>query len=191
MTAEAFWKRPGVTEALEASGHRVVASDRVARPTSWVEEGTHLVAALDGHVDAVVAGSNGCSAALRLVLDHEVAAPLVLCWPATAGDTAADSVARDVMTAAGVERSVQRSLLDGETLRGVTDDELRAIRRRVAIVPSEPENPLHRRATAERLAELIPQSDLRKGYRESPHPMFSTQCAAFADEVIAAVSDGV
>jgi pimeloyl-ACP methyl ester carboxylesterase len=94
MDAERFWVAPGVAGAVSAAGHRVLLPDRrwVGGATSapiavhsWPLEAGDLAAVLR-HAGAgpalVVAGSNGCSAALRLALDHgTLVAGLVLCWP--------------------------------------------------------------------------------------------------------------
>ena len=87
MDAAAFWVRPGIMDGLSQRGLTVIAPNRIEGPTSWAEEAAHLVAlnTLEGPAH-VVAGSNGCSAAVRLAIDHpDVVASLVLCWPATNG----------------------------------------------------------------------------------------------------------
>lgn len=181
MTGARFWKVPGVVESLEGLGHEVVTPERLRRPATWVEERFHLARQLGAEVDAVVAGSNGCSAALRLVLDHLEMA-VVLCWPATRS-AAADVVARQAFAAANVDAVVQDALLAGDTLRGVSDHELRHLSGPVSIVPSEPENPLHARVTAERLAALIATARMRAGSPEPPNPLFAQHRASFVNEI--------
>ncbi len=96
MNGERFWKNPGIVEDLVAAGYRTLVPDRrfsVGRTTaafavhSWDVEADDLVAVLHAADVAqadVVAGSNGCSAAFRLVLDHpQLVRTLVLCWPAS------------------------------------------------------------------------------------------------------------
>jgi pimeloyl-ACP methyl ester carboxylesterase len=94
MDAERFWVAPGVAGAVSAAGHPVLLPDRrwmggtTSAPIavhSWPLEAGDLAAVL-GHAGLgpalVVAGSNGCSASLRLALDHTaLVAGLVLCWP--------------------------------------------------------------------------------------------------------------
>jgi pimeloyl-ACP methyl ester carboxylesterase len=94
MDAERFWVAPGVASAVSAAGHPVLLPDRrwmggaTSAPIAvhdWPLEAGDLAAVLR-HAGAgpalVVAGSNGCSAALRLALDHAaLVAGLVLCWP--------------------------------------------------------------------------------------------------------------
>lgn len=94
MDAGRFWVAPGVAGSVAAAGYRVLLPDRrwsggaTTAPVSehtWALEGADLAAVLR-HASAppalVVAGSNGCSAALRLALDQpELVAGLVLAWP--------------------------------------------------------------------------------------------------------------
>jgi pimeloyl-ACP methyl ester carboxylesterase len=96
MDGRRFWMRPGVADAVVAAGHRVLIPDRrfgtgkTRAPFavhSWDVEAGDLRAVLDhGAVAAahVVAGSNGCSAAIRLALTRpDRVRSLLLCWPAT------------------------------------------------------------------------------------------------------------
>lgn len=94
MDARRFWVAPGVAGSVAAAGYRVLLPDRrwsgaaTTGPVSehtWALEGADL-GAVPRHAGAapalVVAGSNGCSAALRLALDQpELVAGLVLAWP--------------------------------------------------------------------------------------------------------------
>jgi pimeloyl-ACP methyl ester carboxylesterase len=93
MDARRFWVAPGVAGALAAAGYRVLLPDRrwlggattaAVREHTWTLEGEDVAAVLR-HAGVgralVVAGSNGCSAALRLALDQpELVAGVVLAW---------------------------------------------------------------------------------------------------------------
>ncbi len=93
MDADRFWHKPGVVSGLERRGFDVLAPDRMPRPPHWTAEADHLLATLrDRPTAAVVAGSNGCSAAVRLALARPDLVPrLLLAWPATAGDPEVDA----------------------------------------------------------------------------------------------------
>lgn len=94
MDGEKFWIRPGIAADLVAANHHVIIPDRrfgsggTSAPFAihtWDIEASDLLTVLDdvgdAHVD-VVAGSNGCSAAIRLALTApERIRSLVLCWP--------------------------------------------------------------------------------------------------------------
>ncbi|BAJ31280.1 MULTISPECIES: alpha/beta fold hydrolase [Kitasatospora] len=181
--AAAFWERPGVTAGLRAAGIAVAAPDRAMRAGSWDAEAAHLAALLpDGPPVVLVGGSNGCSAAVRLAL----AAPdrvraLVLAWPATAGEEALDARIRAAAPGAA-------GLLAGGTLRGTTDAELGALRMPVAVLPSVPENPAHRRRTVDALLRLLPGAVELPGCPEPPRPGFRPEplvaaLAGWADRV--------
>src|SRR5947209_1282531 len=94
MDGERFWVRPGIAGDLVAAGYRVLIPDRrfgsgrtsaEVRVHTWAVEADDLLAVLaDAGAPAahVVAGSNGCSAAIRLALVRPaVVRALVLCWP--------------------------------------------------------------------------------------------------------------
>ncbi len=94
MDGARFWRAPGVVSDLVAAGYRVLTPDRRfhGRTTApfaahfWAREASDLLAVV-GHAGLervhVVAGSNGCSAAVRLALLSPVSmASLALCWPA-------------------------------------------------------------------------------------------------------------
>lgn len=173
--AESFWERPGIAPGLRAAGFSVIAPDRDTAPTSWSD------AALDSsrHLKmraVVVAGSNGVSVAVRLALDFpRLVDRLVLLWPATAGDVHVDH---------GAPGSV-RHLLVGETLRGVTDDELAGLATPTVVMASDPPNPFHAASTVERLIRLMPQAALvPTPFPESPRPEFPARCAAFLGVLI-------
>jgi pimeloyl-ACP methyl ester carboxylesterase len=92
--AARFRVAPGVAGAVAGAGYRLLLPDRrwlggattaPVREHTWPLEGDDLAAVLR-HAGAapalVVAGSNGCSAALRLALDRPgLVAGLVLAWP--------------------------------------------------------------------------------------------------------------
>lgn len=95
MDGERFWVRPGVAPDLVEAGRRALMPDRrfgggrTSAPValhSWEVEAADLLAVLR---DAgcgpahVAAGSNGCSAAIRLALAApDLVRSLALCWPA-------------------------------------------------------------------------------------------------------------
>jgi pimeloyl-ACP methyl ester carboxylesterase len=124
--------------------------------SSWRAEAEHLLAQLPGRDPVhLVAGSNGCSTALRLALDHAARVrSLALCWPATAGDARIDAVGRRLIERTRPEAA--DALLAGETVRGVRDAELRSLRLPVAVLPAAPPDPAHPARTVAALADLIP-----------------------------------
>lgn len=96
MDGERFWKTPGIAEDIRAKGYRVLIPDRrfsTGRTTStftthsWDIEATDLAKVIiNAGVEKVhlIAGSNGCSAAIHLALSTpQHVRSLVLCWPAT------------------------------------------------------------------------------------------------------------
>lgn len=187
MDADRFWVRPGVVSALQAHGFAVFPIDRLPRPTSWKEDAEGVAAEIaDAGLKGatVIAGSNGCSTAVRLALDHPAfVSRLVLCWPATVGNEAVDARTRSVIES---ERSTQVAtrLLGGDTLRGATDAELKTLSVPVVIIPAEPENPTHLRATVSALSELLPNSWIAPGYPETPRPEFASVRSAFIETLL-------
>ena len=166
-----FWHDPGVVAGLKGAGLEVVAPVRLMAPISWVEEVEHLRSTLPASQFrwSVVAGSNGCSVAVRMTVDHpEMVDALVLCWPATAEDPDVDRFER-----APIE------MLRGDTLRGVSDAELSRISVPVTIIPSDPPNKYHQATTVDRLLSLIPGAKSTRGFPESPRPEFSSHRPAF------------
>jgi len=96
MDGERFWIAPGVDDGLVAAGYRCLIPDRrycAGRTSadftsySFLNDAKDLVAVLDAEgIDQahVVAGSNGCSAALVMAAQVSTSlASLTLCWPAT------------------------------------------------------------------------------------------------------------
>ncbi|MFD8600160.1 alpha/beta fold hydrolase [Kitasatospora sp. NPDC059646] len=163
MDGERFWGRTGVAAGLRGEGLAVTAPDRAMRAGSWDAEAEHLAAALPDRPVVLVAGSNGCSAAVRLALARPGRVRgLLLCWPATAGDAPVD----------GRLPAEAVPLLAGGVLRGVRDEELTGLRMPVGVLPSVPENPVHRRWTADALLALVPGAVELPGCPEPPHPLF-------------------
>lgn len=175
-----FWHRPGIVAGLAATGIRVLAPDRPPRPADWTAEASELATLLPDEPAVVIAGSNGCSAAVRLATD----APgrvrrLVLAWPATAGDPAVDARDRARLIELGATEPTADDLLTGETLRGVADAELAAMPVPVAVLPSLQENPPHRRRTVDALLRLVPGAVEVPGSPEPPRPDFAEHRDAF------------
>lgn len=191
MDATRFWVEPGVTSALEDAGFDVLVVHRRCRPATWVEEGSTLARQIRSSRRmsvTVVAGSNGCSAAVRLAIDYAgLVTRLVLCWPATTNDVRVDGPVREL-----IEREtspdVADALLQGATLRGVTDDELQELNLPVTVIPSEPENPFHRRTTVDALDRLLPDVLIADGSPESLLPEFQTARSRFLGTLEAALT---
>lgn len=159
MDAYRFWSAPGIVEDLVRAGYEVLAPDRLANATSWRQEADWLRQSLALDSATVVAGSNGCSAALRLTVDYpKVVEKLILCWPATplAGETS-------------------------DTVRGVADVELQGITVPVVIVPSDPPNVHHQSETVTRLKRLIAGAIVLPGSPEPPQPGFSEYRSRFIE----------
>ena len=175
MDAERFWVRPGVVAAVAARGVPVLAPDRPRHPRSWAEEVAHLLPLLPGEPVTLVGGSNGCSVAARIAVDHpERVGRLVLAWPATAGDSELDTLS--------VAAGAPPELLAGETLRGLSDAELAGLRLPVAVLPG-PENRYHRRSTVDTLLALLAGAVELPPSPEPPRPEF----APYADSVAASL----
>jgi pimeloyl-ACP methyl ester carboxylesterase len=185
MDAARFWALPGVTAGIRREGFTVLAPNRLHRPPGWGAEADHLAAFLPEQPVAVVAGSNGCSAAVRLALAFpNRIARLLLAWPATAGDITVDSRTRAGLAALGASDQNIRALLDGQTLRGVTDNELATLTMPVSVLPSAPENPFHQRCTVDSLRRLLPGSEELPGCPEPPRPDF----ASHLDRLLASIT---
>jgi pimeloyl-ACP methyl ester carboxylesterase len=185
MDAARFWQHPGITDGLAAHGLTVLAPDRLRRPPSWPAEVEHLVPGLPASPVVVVGGSNGCSTAARLAVDHpDRVARLVLAWPATAGDPMIDPRISADLAGRDATRSMIAALLDGGVLRGVSDAELVGLRLPVGVLPSAQENPFHQRRTVDALLRLIPGAVELPGSPEPPRPTF----AAYRDAVVTALS---
>jgi pimeloyl-ACP methyl ester carboxylesterase len=182
MDSGRFWEGPGIVGALRGLGHEVVAPDRVRRPRSWQEEVDHLAPLLPAGPLILVAGSNGCSLAVHLVLAFPgLARRLVLAWPAGAGS--ADERYLASFSRQGAPAGVAEALLAGDTLRGVTDADLAGLRCAVAVLPSDPPNVFHQRATSDRLLRLIPGAIELPGCPEAPRPEFPAYLGPFVSSL--------
>lgn len=150
MTVDDFWGQSGVLGELRARHLTALAPQRPSQPASWSEEATALLAAIDeaGHERvAVVGASNGCSAALRLAIDHpDRVARILLAWPATAGDPVVDEVMRVVIADASSPETAA-ALLAGGVVRGVNDTELAELDIPTVIYPPLVESQSHQRRT--------------------------------------------
>lgn len=189
MDSRRFWHRTGIAGGLQERGLTVLAPDRLRRALSWAWEAERLVAALPERAVPVLAGSNGCSVAVRLALTYpDRVSGLVLAWPATAGDADRDTRLRRAMLADGARPGAVDGLLAGTTLRGATDAEIASLRVPVALVPADPENRAHRRCTIDALQALLPHAVELPGCPEPPLPDFPPHAGAFVDRVAAFVS---
>ena len=178
---EEFWERPGVAPSLRRLGYSVLTPARLERPGSWQDDAAHLAQALAGTAApvAVVAASNGCSAALRLAFDRPgLVDQLVLCWPATGDDPSVEQAERARLAACGTDEATTARLLDGEHVRGVRPDELRGLQVPTVLVPAEPEDAGHQRATVATLRRLLPQAAVGLGTPPSPHEAFAGHLGA-------------
>jgi len=195
MDASRFWRRPGIIAGLERHGLTVLAPDRLGRPPDWDAEARHLAAALalslpPGSPVTVVAGSNGCSAAVRLALTVPGAVTrMVLAWPATAHDPVIDDAVRAGLTELGAATETIGALLAGETLRGVSDAELGTLRLPIGVIPAEPASPPHQRGTADALLRVLPQAGELAGCPEPPTRAFPPHLESFV-AVVAAFATG-
>jgi len=124
--------------------------------------------ALPSHPVSLMAGSTGCSVSVRIALALPDRERLLLAWPATAGDPAVDSYIRKSLTGLGASEQTVRTLLDGQTLRGVTDAELSTLEMPISVPPSIPENPFHQRTTVDALRRLLADSEELPGCLSHP-----------------------
>lgn len=188
MTPDEFWAQPGVLRALADANSEFIAPQRPPQPRSWGEESQWLLEAIDeagfGEV-ALVGASHGCSAAARLAIDHpDRVARLLLAWPATAGDQVLDDLAR-IIIGDQMGAEVADRLLAGETLRGVTDDELGSLAMPLVVFPSMPANHAHQRETVMALLRAQPSGFIAGG---SPEPL-DDQFPEFRDTFIHLVTE--
>jgi pimeloyl-ACP methyl ester carboxylesterase len=181
VDAEHFWHRPGVSHGLRRRGFDVLAPERMNHPKDWQAEASWLAERLTAEPVVVVAGSDGCSAATRLTLARpDVVVGLVLAWPATPVN---DEPTRRLLTGRGAPAEAVDALLAGETLRGVDDEELRGLEVPVGIVPADPDDAAHRRATVDALLELLPDAVELPGCPQAPGGEFGIQLETFLDAV--------
>ena len=180
ITAQWFWTETGVAPMLARRHVEVIVHDRPATPTSWEEEAVALAATIEdgGHEQvALVAGSNGCSAALRLMIDRpELVARAMLCWPATAGNPVVDDLAEIIISDAKDKATAQR-LLSGYPIRGTTREELAALDTEIVLYPSMPESQAHQRSTITELLSTVTGIMMVGG---SPEP-FNDEFAEFLE----------
>ncbi|WP_202872187.1 alpha/beta fold hydrolase [Kribbella soli] len=183
MDAEAFWGTTGITDGLSAAlapeDMEVLAPDRPQRASAWDIEVAALgeqLAKRSGPV-RIVGASNGCTVAVRLALRFpELVDRLLLAWPATGDDAAANERAHAGMVKRGCPPAAADELLAGGILRGVADAEVASLTRiRVAVLPSVPENPSHQRKTVDALLRSIRGSRELAGCPEPPTPAFRTK----------------
>jgi len=185
MDAERFWHRPGIVGGMLRHGITVLWPDRLHRAPSWDSEAEHLTAALPDDPVTVIAGSNGCSAAIRLAIASPARVErLLLAWPATAGDPQLDARTRLGLAELGAQPHVIDTLLAGQTLRGTTDDELATITTPISVLPSVPENLYHQRRTIDALLHTMPQAVELPGCPEPPHPEFPPHAESFVHTAV-------
>jgi hypothetical protein len=186
MNAERFWVRPGVVAGLTERGQHVLAPDRPYRAPSWSVEAQAVADEVpDADSVSVLAGSNGCSAAVRFALAEPGRVDaLILAWPPVAGDPEVDARQRQEFVAGGATEAVIDGLLAGATLRGVTDEELATLSMRTAIVPSTVDGKVHPHRTVDALCRLIPGAVRLPACPESPRPDFPAHRNAFVSSVI-------
>lgn len=185
--AEGFWVATGVVEALSSRGVEVVAPERLEAPRSWEQDAEHVADQLAdvGPPRPVVAGSNGCSTAARLAVARpDLVSRVAFCWPVTVGQGQGQgheqSLAAQITEVSGAQ--VAKRLLAGETLRGVTDDELAGLAVPAAVMASRPENPVHQGVTAARLGRLLADPAHLAPMPEPPVMGFDP--APFADAIV-------
>jgi pimeloyl-ACP methyl ester carboxylesterase len=184
MDADRFWVRPGVSEALRLRGFAVLAPNRVPRPRTWPDEVAYLVPGLPEAPVIVMAGSNGCSVAVRMAIARPASiAALLLAWPATAGDAAADARVRGHLHAAGADAGTVEALLGGETLRGVLDAELKTLSVPAGVLASAPQTPFHQASTVDTLLRLVPGAVELSPCPEPLHPDFATYLPDLVEEI--------
>jgi len=129
MDGARFWRAPGVVSDLVAAGYRVLTPDRRfhGRTTApfaahcWAREASDLLAVV-GQAGLervhIVAGSNGCSAAVRLaLLAPETMASLALCWPAAPRNEALGAAFE--LSAGAVERQGPAAYLAARRNTGI------------------------------------------------------------------------
>ena len=188
VTAQWFWVETGVAPMLMRRKVDVIVHERPTEPKSWSEEADALAATIEaaGHQRvALVAGSQGCSAAMRLMLNRpDLVARTMLCWPATAGNPVIDGLAHTIISDVHDEASAQK-LLEGHPLRGISADELASITGEVVVYPSMPESQAHQRSTVTELLTTIPGVMVVGGSPEPFDDAFADFVEGFVDLVVA------
>jgi len=186
MTAARFWDAPGIVAGLRHSGFEVFAPARPRRAGSWQAEADHLASMLPAGPIAVLAGSNGCSAAVRLALTCPARVNrLLLGWPATAADPVLDAQARQHLAGLGASPQAIGRLLAGPTLRGVSDAELALLTMPAGLIPALPASRAHQRATVDALLRLLPHARELPGCPEPVSPAFAAHKSQFLHDVTA------
>src|SRR5207244_3899751 len=175
---------------LERLGFTVVAPDRLRRPPSWTADADHVhaavaaVAAGEDEPLTVVAGSFGCSVAVRLALDSpDLVARIVLAWPAALSDQFTAIRFRAGLARLGAPARVLDALLRTGTLPGTTDAELGALSVPVGVIPAVPPDPFHQRGTVDALLRLLPSAAELPGCPEAPRPEFPPHLVSFLASV--------
>jgi hypothetical protein len=90
-----------------------------------------------------------------------------------------DAHDRTSLTAQGASQQLIDTLLDGQTMRGITDDELATITKPVGVLASVPEDPFHKRRTVDALLHVLPHAVELPGCPESPRPDFPPHAESF------------
>jgi pimeloyl-ACP methyl ester carboxylesterase len=189
MTPSRFWGRHTIRE-LKRAGFTVLTPDRPLRPRSWADEIDALSAQLPQRTTHFVAGSNGCSVAVRFAaLAPDRVGRIVLAWPASGGDAELMARYRWRMEAAGADRIAARNLLQGDLLRGVAASSVLRLKHEVAVVPAEPEDDFHRVATVDAICRLLPHARRLPATPPSPRPEFKVHVGAFVAAVVGFLSD--
>lgn len=191
--ADWFWRRPGVAAGLERLGFTVVAPDRPRRPPSWTADADRVRASVatvatgeagEDEPLTVVAGSFGCSVAVRLALDSpDLVARIVLAWPAALSDQFTAIRFRAGLARLGAPARVLDALLGSGTLPGATDAELGALSVPVGVIPAVPPDPFHSRGTVDALLRLLPSAVELPGCPEAPRPEFPPHLESFLASV--------
>lgn len=170
--ADRFWIQTGVTDSLRQHGFRIIAPDRLDRPSDWHSEVEHLRPSLPAESFVLIGASVGCTVAALLALEVPVQiSRLILAWPATVGVPQVDAAS-----------GAPPHLLSGEILRGMGTAELARIGTVTGIVPSIPENPAHQRRTVDALLRTIRGAHELPGSPEPPRPEFRAR--HFTDAIL-------
>lgn len=192
LTADRFWGRTGVLDTLGHHGVEVHTPDRLPRASSWIAEAVHLMALLPPRPLTLLGASNGCSAAVRLALARpDLVTALLLAWPATAGDPDVDASLHATLDSLGARTAEVSQLLDGQTLRGVTDAELGGLRVPVGLIPALPADRHHQRGTVDAMLARVPQARELPGCPPPPAPGFADHLPGFVGTVLGFVHDRV
>lgn len=95
MTADRFWRAPGVTDGLIAAGYDCIAPDRIRQPATWRDDTDHLIRHTPDEPFAIIAASNAVTSAIQTAIaTADRVTGLLLAWPATQGDPRVDTLAQ-------------------------------------------------------------------------------------------------